>query len=93
MNPEAIMEMIWPGLCGLVVMPAVQWLKSKVPADIPFLSTVLAIGLSALLVWGVDWFYELGLTKIQMTAYVMGSNVVAQFTHSVVKTKKKTTLS
>ncbi len=91
MSPQAIMEMVWPALGVPVIVPFIQWVKGKIPKDLPFVTFILAVGLSSLFVWGVDWFFELGLTKIELTTRVLECNVVNQMIHGGWKTLTKHT--
>lgn len=91
MSPQAIMEMVWPALAAPIVMPLVQWVKKKIPKDLPLLSSFLAVILSGLFVWGIDWFFSLDLTRFELAGYTLGSNFASQKAHSIWKTLKKHT--
>lgn len=88
MDADTLLNLLWPALVGSILMPLVQWIKVKIPKDLPltpaFLTLALGLGLIAL----VDFVAGTGLPWSVMVAQVLALQVGGQMSHATVKTKK-----
>ena len=80
-------------LSGMIVVPIVSWLKSKLPTDFPLQQPAIAGILNSLLVYGLSqWFYP-GMTIEQIITLALGAQVVSQFTHGTKKTYQENVIT
>lgn len=85
-------NMLWVLLSAGLIMPAVQWIKGKIPGDFPISTQMISAGLSFAVVYGLAKFFVPAMTTQMMLTYAMGTNLTAQTVHAVIKTKQKNSL-
>lgn len=85
-------DALWIMLSGGLIMPTAQWIKGKIPQDLPISTLIISATLSFGAVYGLAYFFVPDMTTQMMLTYAMGSNLVAQTVHATIKTKKKNSL-
>lgn len=83
------LEQYWPALTGATVVPAMKWLKAKAEIDWPILWAAVMIAMNALLAFGVNYLFGLGLTLPEMWPYISGGILMSVLGHSTWKTGDK----
>jgi hypothetical protein len=86
------LNLILPFLSSAFIIPVVQYIKAKIPADFPIGTSLMSGGLSYACVWGCNYVFGLGLESgaiITISSMLWNLNGLA---HSTWKTKKKLTL-
>ncbi len=85
-------NMLWSLLSAGLIMPLVQWIKGKIPVDLPISTQLISAGLSFGTVYGLSQLFMPEMTMEKMLTYAMGTHITAQTVHAVTKTKKKNSL-
>ncbi len=83
---------LWIMASGGLIMPLVQWIKGKIPKDLPISTQLISGALSFGAVYGLAHFFVPEMTTNEMLTYAMGTHITAQGVHAVAKTKKKNSL-
>ena len=82
-------NMLWSLASAGVIMPLVQWIKGKIPKDLPISTQIISAVLSFGMVYGLAYFFVPEMTTNEMLTYAMGAHIASQTVHAMVKTKKK----
>jgi len=76
---------VYGALQAGLVMPLVQWLKSKLPGTFPVQPVLYTAALSFGVAWLLSTWLQPGIPIEQIAAYALGGQFVSQTTHATVK--------
>lgn len=82
-------NMLWALLSAGLIVPLVQWIKKRIPKDIPISTHLISAGLSFGVVYGLARLFVPEMTTNEMLVYAMGIQITSQTVHAAAKTKKK----
>ena len=82
-------NVLWPILVGGLTVPVAQWIKSKIPPDVPILSAVIVAVLN-LAGMAILWqIFVPAMTFAELVPLALRAQVAGQMGHAAWKTKKK----
>lgn len=83
------METLLQIIFGVVVMPVTQWIKSKIPSDLPFLNVIISYALAIGATWLVAQIYAPTMVWRDIIVQALAiTGTAAQATHAIVKSVK-----
>jgi len=86
------LNVLWPILVGGLTVPLAQWIKTKIPADVPIMSAVIVAVLN-LGVMAILWqIFVPTMAFAELVPLALKAQVAGQMVHAAVKTKKKLTI-
>lgn len=82
-------QLLWPVITGSITVPIGQWIKGRLPGDLPIRSTII-VAILNLLAMGLAWqLFVPDMLFKELIPLALAAQVTGQFVHAGVKTKKK----
>jgi len=82
-------KILWPIITGGLTVPLAQYIKNKMPGDLPIRSTFLTAMLNLAAMAAVWQIFVPEMLFNDLIPLALTAQVVGQFVHAGVKTKKK----
>jgi len=82
-------NVLWPILVGGLTVPVAQWIKSKIPVDVPILSAVIVAVLNLIVMAALWQIFVPAMPFSQLVPLALTAQVSGQMIHAAAKTKKK----
>ena len=80
---------IWPVVSGVMIVPVVAWIKTKLPVDFPLTAPFFSAVISLVVMYALAQGLVPDMPWQDIITFTLGSMAVAQGTHATTKTVKK----
>lgn len=84
-----LFEQYWPVATGAIIVPAMRYLKAWVNHDWPVLWAGVMLVMNALMAYGINIWFGLGLALPDLWPFITGGIVTSVVVHSSLKTRDK----